>query len=143
MGYISIVDYAESLPRSPDMLLVINNVDVTGLIAPDGYEITRYSVDGSNAGETMDGTMIREWIGDKEKGQFTCRPLTDQECRALLTLLHNEFVTVSWISPYEGLRENLTMYSNNIPAKFLIKDAYGRLRWDGIKFPLIERSVHM
>lgn len=38
-----------------------------------------------------------------------------------------------------GFPEHGQMYSNNIPAQFLIKTRNGKELWGGITFPLIER----
>lgn len=47
-------------------------------------------------------------------------------------------MTVSYDDPQLGFRENIQMYSNNIPATYcILKD--GADWWMGIAFPLIER----
>lgn len=126
-----------------EQVLFINGHDYSGfLAAEDGYKITEYDVDGENAGETMDGTMIRDRIGAKEKGQFACRPLTDPEARQLLNDLHHEYVTVVWFSPRLGLRESFRCYSNNKPATFLFRKPDGTVWWKDISFPLIEVRCH-
>lgn len=126
-----------------ERVLFINGRDYSGFLSnEDGYQITEYDVDGESAGETTDGTMIRDRIGAKEKGQFKCRPLTETEARQLLNDLYHEYVDVSWLSPRMGQRETFRCYSNNKPATFLFRKPDGTVWWSGISFPLIEVACH-
>lgn len=122
-------------------LLIINGTDYTGFLkAAGGYAVKRGDVDGENAGrETMDATMYRDRIAVKMELTLACRPLTGAEARQLLNDIYPEFVTVSYYDPRVGLRENVRMYSNNVPAEFLFRKPDGTEWWQGIKFPLIER----
>lgn len=123
------------------VLLRINGKDYTGYLkAYGGYTIKRNDVDGENSGRlAMDPTMLRDRKAVKMEVGAECRPLTGAEAREILNDIYPEFVTVDYYDPRVGLVENVPMYSNNVPAKFLFKKPDGTMWWDGIKFPLIER----
>lgn len=126
-----------------EQMLIINGEDFSSyLAAEDGYQITEYDMDGPEAGETMAGTMIRDRIGSKEKGQFKCRALREDEAKKLLNAIHPEYVWVSWMSPRLGMRKSFRCYSNNKPATYLFRKADGTIWWSSISFPLIEVECH-
>ncbi len=126
-----------------ETVLTIGGVDFSGYLAgEDGYQITAYDVDGENAGETMAGVMVRDRVGEKEKGQFKCRPLTGEEAAKLLEAIHPEYVYVEWLSPRLGFRSQFKCYSNNKPASYLFRRSDGTVWWKDISFPLIEVSCH-
>lgn len=122
-------------------LLRINGTDYTGYLkASGGYSIKRNDVDGENSGRvTMDATMQRDRRAVKMELPLACRPLTGAEARKLLNDIYPEFVTADYYDPRVGMVENVQMYSNNIPAKFLFRKPDGTEWWDGINFSLIER----
>ena len=122
-------------------LLIIDGVDFTGYLkASGGYAVKRNDVDGENSGRvTMDATMHRDRRAVKMELTLACRPLTGAETKKLLNAIYPEFVTVTYNDPRVGIRENVEMYSNNVPAEFLFTKPDGTEWWDGIKFPLIER----
>lgn len=121
-------------------LLIIDGEDFTDYISADGgYGITRNDVDSSDAGRTMDATMHRGRVAVKMTLKIKCRPLTGAEARKILNAIYPEYVTVSYNDPRIGRRDNVPMYSNNVPAEFLFKKPDGTEWWRGISFPLIER----
>lgn len=121
-------------------LLIIDGVDFTGYLkASGGYAVKRNDVDGENAGRTMDATLLRDRRAVKMELTLTCRPLTGAEAKKLLNAIYPEFVTVTYNDPRLGIRSNIPMYSNNVPAEYLFRKPDGTEWWDGIKFPLIER----
>lgn len=122
-------------------LLIIDGVDFTGYLkASGGYAVKRSDVDSENAGRVaLDATMYRDRQAVKMQLTLACRPLTGEETRNILNAIYPEFVTVTYNDPRVGVRENVQMYSNNVPAEFLFEDSNGVERWSGITFPLIER----
>lgn len=122
-------------------LLIIDGEDFTGYLkASGGYAVKRNDVDGENSGRvTMDATMHRDRRAVKMELTLACRPLTGAETRKLLNAIYPEFVTVTYNDPRIGIRENVQMYSNNVPSEYLFQKPDGTEWWDGIKFPLIER----
>lgn len=121
-------------------LLIINGEDFTGYLkASGGYAVKRNDIDGENAGRVMDSTMYRDRRAVKMELTLACRPLTGAEARRLLNAIYPEFVAVTYNDPRVGIRENVQMYSNNVPSEFLFTKPDGTEWWDGIKFPLIER----
>lgn len=121
------------------MTLTINGVDITPYIAKGGVKWQRADIDGVNAGRVLTGEMVRNRIAIKNRLDITCRPLTLAEASNVLTAIEPEYVTVTYTSPQTGGAITKVMYSNNIPATFLIKDSIGREWWTGIEFPLIEK----
>ena len=122
-------------------LLIIDGEDFTGYLkASGGYAVKRNDIDGENAGRnTMDATMYRDRKAIKMELTLACRPLTGAETKKLLNAIYPEFVTVTYNDPRVGVRYDVKMYSNNVPAEFLFTKPDGTEWWDGIKFPLIER----
>lgn len=121
-------------------LLIIDGEDFTGYIdANGGYGVERNDVDGDNSGRTMDATMYRDRIAVKMKLTIKCRPLRGAEARKILNAIYPPYVTVTYNDPRVGIRENVGMYSNNVPAEYLFTKPDGTEWWRGISFPLIER----
>lgn len=122
------------------MTLKINGVDITPYVAYQGFKWQRSDADGPNAGRSIDNaTLIRDRLAIKIRLDITCRPLTLQEASTVLKLIEPEFVTVTYTDPAQGIDVTKTMYSNNIPAQFLIQRKNGIELWGGITFPLIEK----
>ena len=120
-------------------VLKINGHDYTSLLAKGGVSWKRNNLDSQNTGRTtMDGTMHISRVAVKWTGQFTMLPLTDQQLMSLLNDLEPVFVTVEYYNPQHGVSTG-TFYANN-PAMNLIQvEKNGKMLWDGITFPLIER----
>lgn len=121
------------------MTLTINGVDVTPYAAFGGIKWQREDVDGPNTGRMLDGTLIRDRVATKYRLDVTCRALTLAEASIVLNLIYPVWVTVVYTDPMAGADVTKTMYSNNIPATFAIKQPDGTELWSGIAFPLIER----
>lgn len=111
-------------------------------LAEDGIGWARNDIDGSNAGRTIGGTMIRDRVAQKVRLDITCKPLMLERCQTLLQAINPEFVEVHYIDPKDG-EVTKTMYSNNNPAVVsqVFDDGYGdyNVLFTGITFPLIER----
>jgi len=117
----------------------INGVDITPFIAARGVKWTRADVDGPNAGRRVDGTLVRDRAAIKYRVDVTCRPLTLQEAALVLGLIEDEWVFATATNPFKGAVQTYTMYANNIPVAFAVRDKDGNEYWDGISFPLIEQ----
>lgn len=120
------------------MMLKINGVDFMPFIAKQGVKWQRNDIDAANSGRTMDGQMQRGRVATKIRLDITCRPLTAEEARLVLTTILPEYVSVDYYDPMSGYRSGISMYSNNNPAFFLIEKPEDDW-WNGITFPLIER----
>lgn len=120
------------------MYLAINDVDITPWIAHGGLTWTRYDIDGSDAGRTMDGKMWRNKVATKIKMNITCIPMDGEDLHTLLNLILPEYVDVTYDDPMYG-RVTKTFYSNNNPASFYMIQVNGQELWNGISFPLVER----
>ena len=122
------------------MRVLINTVDITGYIAFQGFKWQRADVAGPNAGRSIDNAyLFRDRIAIKNRLDITCRPLTGPEASTILKLIEPEYVTVTYYDPQEGKEVTKQMYSNNLPASFLIRRKDGTELWGGITSPLIER----
>lgn len=120
------------------MMLKINGVDFMPFIAKQGVKWQRNDIDAANSGRTMDGQMQRGRVATKIRLDITCRPLTAEEARLVLTTILPEYVSVDYYDPMSGYRSGISMYSNNNPASFLIEKPEDDW-WSGITFTLIER----
>lgn len=121
------------------MVLTVNGIDMTPYVAFQGFKVQRADVESPESGRTLDGLMHRGRVATKYRIDATCRPLKSDEARVVLQTIKPEYVTVTYYDPEQGLRENVAMYSNNIPATFCKRDKDGTEWWMGITFPLIER----
>lgn len=124
------------------MTLTIGGVDITPYIAYKGFKWQRVDVDNAQATRTLNGSLQRSRVATKIRIDITCRPLTDAEASVILNLILPEWVTITYKDPMYGLRTNVTMYSNNNPASYLMQKTNGNTTteyWDGITFPLIEK----
>lgn len=120
------------------MIFEIDGVDITPFIANGGLKWQRSDVDGEGAGRDLSGDLRRNRVATKRRWDVTCRPLTKAEAQIVLGLLMPEWVTVRCDDPEAGLI-TYTMYANNHPASFLLKQPDGTEYWGGITFPLVER----
>lgn len=121
------------------MILMINGRDMSPYIAYGGVAWQRGDVDGPNAGRTSAATMRRDRIAIKRRLDITCKPLTTAEAAIVLQAIEPEYVTVKYTDPMAGTELTKEMYSNNIPANYLMRRKDGTELWGGITFPLIER----
>lgn len=122
------------------MTFKVNGVDLCPYIAKQGYKWTRNDIDGPNAGRTQgNADMIRDRKAIKIRLDITCRPLTDSEISTVLRAIEPEFVSVVYTDPMEGADVTKVMYSNNVPASFLMKRKDGTEWWNGVTFPLVEK----
>ena len=121
-----------------DFYLKIDGTDVTDYIANGGVQWQRSDVDGEGAGRDLSGELHRNRVATKRRLDITCRPLTSAETKILLTAIMPEWVTVQYLDPQAG-EVTRTMYSNNNPATYLMRQSDGTEWWQGITFPLIER----
>lgn len=121
------------------MILSVNGVDITPFIAFGGVSWRREDLDGPNTGRGLDGTLFRDRVASKVRLDVTCRPLTTDEAKIVLSIIHSEWVEVTYTDPSIGGEVVKTMYSNNNPATFMMRKSNGEEYWSGITFPLIER----
>lgn len=121
------------------MTVKIDGVDITNYIAYQGFKWQRNDVDSSDTGRTLDGMLQRTRVATKVRLDITCRPLLSEEASTVLTAIIPVWVEVSYHDPQLGGNVTKTMYSNNNPASYCIRQPDGREYWNGITFPLIEK----
>lgn len=113
--------------------------DITPYIAFGGLKWSMQSIDAAGSGrDTQDGLMHRALVAYKVRIDCTCRPLEQTEATTVLTLIKPEWLDVQYFDPQTGSTQTKKMYSNNIPATFLIQHGTKQY-WSGIAFPLIEQ----
>lgn len=120
------------------MVFEIDGVNIVPYIAYGGVKWQRSDVDSEGAGRDLNGDLRRNRVGTKYRLDVTCRPLSTEEAKIVLSLIMPEWVTVRYTDPQAGVVTR-TMYANNNPASFLMKKPGGKEYWGGITFPLIER----
>lgn len=119
------------------MILEIDGIDIIPYVASGGIQWQRTDVDGDGAGRDLQGNLRRNRVATKRRLDITCRPLTADEAKTVLTAILPEWVTVRYTDPQAGVVTR-KMYANNHPATFLFRKSDGTEWWNGITFPLIE-----
>lgn len=122
-----------------DMTFQINGVDMTPYVAYGGFKWQRNDIDGQDAGRDLTGRLRRNRVATKIRLDITCRLLTSEEAKIVLSEIMSEFVTVRYYDVAEGAVVERVMYANNNPATFQIRKPDGTVWWSGITFPLIEQ----
>ena len=113
-------------------------VDIVPYIANGGLKWQRNDIDASGSGrDTQDGLMHRHRVSQKDRFDVTCRPLTKSEMNTILSLVQAESFLVRFTNPITGTVTTNTMYSNNIPAQFILQRTNTEY-WTGVQIPLIE-----
>lgn len=124
-------------------VLTVGGVDLSPYVAYQGFKWQRNDVDSPDAGRTLDAQMDRSRVAQKVRLDVTCRPLTTAEAKIVLNAINPEFVSVTYTDPQSGTGANstrtATMYSNNVPASYMMLDDKDVSWWNGIEFPLIEK----
>ena len=121
------------------MVLTVNGVNMIPYTKYQGFKWQRADVDSSKAGRTLDGKLHRGRIATKIRLDVECRPLKTSEASIVLQAILPQWVTVTYTDPMQGTEVTKTMYANNNPASFCIKQTNGDEWWNGITFPLIEQ----
>lgn len=113
--------------------------DVTPYIAFNGLKWSRNDIDAANSGRgTQDGLMHRGRVAIKIRLDVTCRPLLAEEAHTVLQAIYPQWIWVRYYDVQDGQTVVKKMYSNNIPATFLIQRGTEQY-WTGIEFPLIQQ----
>lgn len=108
-------------------------------LAFNGLKWSRNDIDASDAGrDTQDGLMHRARVAIKIRLDGTCKPLLQEEATIVLQAILPEWLEVQYFDIQAGETVTKKMYSNNIPATFLIQKGTQQY-WAGIAFPLIEQ----
>lgn len=111
--------------------------DLLPYLAEGGLKWSRNDIDASDAGRDQSGKLHRARVGLKVRLDGTCKPLTAAEANVVLQAIKPEWLQVQYFDVQEGTNLTKKMYSNNIPATFLVQKGATQY-WDGIAFPLIE-----
>ena len=113
-------------------------VDLMPFIAFGTMEATTNSVDGPNAGRSIEnGYMIRDLLGFKEKIPIVTIPLLIQDCRALRSLIMEETLYVR-TDFFEGAVKSYDMYPGATVTMSHVIDYADGSTLGKISFNLIE-----
>ena len=113
--------------------------DMTPYLTEGGLKWSRNDIDAAGSGrDTQDGLMHRARVAIKARLDCTCRPLSQTELSTVLSVINPEWLQVQYSDPITNATVTAKMYSNNIPATFLIMRGTTQY-WTGVTFPLIEQ----
>lgn len=118
--------------------IFIDGTDITNYIAAEGVAWSRHDIDGPNAGRNLAGTEIRDRVTTKIRLDVTCRKITYEEQRNLLSLLYPEFITVVYTDPLFG-HTSKVMYCNKNESTIFRRMGNGSEKWTPKTFALVER----
>jgi len=112
--------------------------DLVPYIAYNGLKWQRNDIDASDSGrDTMDGLMHRDRVAQKDRFDCTLRPLTYDELHMILGWVQPQSFLVRVTDLISGTSTTNVMYSNNIPATFILQRGDTQY-WSGVQIPLIE-----
>lgn len=117
-------------------------------IAINGTEIPRYPNkfvvrvmdldDGETTTRTADGTLTRDRIAVKRQIEATWPALRWEELSALLQLMQDEFVYVTYPDPMNGQEETKLFYAGDRSSPVAI-ERNGVMWWEGLEVTLTEQ----
>lgn len=112
--------------------------DIVPYIANGGLKWQRNDIDAAGSGrDTYDGLLHRDRVAQKDRFDCTLRPLTYDELHMILGWVQPQSFLVRVTDLISGTVETKTMYSNNIPATFILQRGDTQY-WSGVQIPLIE-----
>lgn len=122
------------------MTFTVNNVNLLPYIAYQGLEYQLSDIDDPDTGRTMDGTMRRGKVADKDKWKLKFRSdLTTAEVSTILTAVTHQYVTATYLSPRTNTVVTKTLYVGDRTAAHYILREDGTVLWKNLAFSLIER----
>jgi len=112
-------------------------VDVMPYWAFGSLTATQNDIDGSNAGRnTVDGTMIRDKVAEKEKVNFVSKAILHSDAMAIKNLTRPQTFRIS-TDYFSGTIQTYTMYANN-RAVTHVRHNSGGTEYVTISFPMVE-----
>ena len=122
------------------MTFTVNNVNLLPYIAYQGLEYQLSDIDDPDTGRTMDGTMRRGKVADKDKWKLKFRSdLTTAEVSTILTAVTHQYVSATYLSPRTNTVVTKTLYVGDRTAAHYILREDGTVLWKNLAFSLIER----
>lgn len=110
--------------------------DLVAYWAYGNFTSTDNDVDGSAAGRTQSGLMIRDYVATKMKWEFVSVPLPRAVCENLLQAVRPETFRVR-TDCVDGTLRWYTCYSNNRVLTHVVQHPNGD-EWFKVAFPIIE-----
>lgn len=122
------------------MKLIINNVDLTDLLAPEGLEITTKKVDAKGSGlMTIDGVKHYTKLRDADELRATFHALTRAELAAVKTAAKPNTVTATYNDTEAATGDKTaTMRCDSVPAGYEARAADGTELYAGVVLTLHE-----
>lgn len=123
---------------------IVNGADCWGLAKPDGVKIGPNPVDAKTSGRAeLNAEMHRKLVSVKDKIVINFRNLSQEECQRVIQAVYHEFVTVSYVSPRYGVRDNVEFYAQvNAPTLTVpmrLKGKWEPWTWAGLELTLTEK----
>ena len=112
--------------------------DLIPYLAEGGLKWSRNDIDAADSGRDQAAEMHRARIAIKIRIDGTCKPLTAAEASIVLKAIKPEWLQVKYYDVQEGSEQTVQMYSNNIPATFMVQRGSTQM-WGGISFPLVQK----
>lgn len=121
------------------MRFEINGADFTPYLARGGLKFQRFKISTQDSGrDTQDAQMYLTVMAAKHKITATFKPLTAEQAAEVFALLGSTWVEVTFESPFVGSEYSCQMYSDDLPATFLM-ERDGVAYYTGIEAQLIEK----
>lgn len=94
--------------------------------------------DGETTTRTRDGTMSRDRIATKRQFEVIWPAMSWEDTSAILKMLRDEFVEVTYPDPEEGKYVTKTFYASDREAPIAFERG-GTIWWTGITVTITER----
>ena len=111
---------------------------ITGMIAAQGWKVSRNDVDGANAGRNMLGNMIRDRVAIKTRIDVKLRAITKAEKDQINVWLNPTSFYMRYKDDADVSWTTLLVYSNNYSWQYCVKQANGEEYYFNFGFPFIE-----
>ena len=112
-------------------------VDISDLIAFQGWTEKRNDIDGPNAGRNQLGNMIRDRVGIKARYDVNCVPMTSDQVDLLNSLLYPTQFYMRFKRETDISWTQKLVYSNNYSWQYCQK-IHGIDYYFNFSFPFIE-----
>lgn len=117
-------------------------------IAINGTELPKYPAkfvakimdldDGETTTRTADGRLTRDRVAVKRQLELTFAPLKWEELSAVLQLMQDEFIRVTYPDPITGQQETKKFYAGDRVSPIAI-ERNGIMWWSGLEVTLTEQ----
>jgi len=119
------------------MYIAINGTELPKY--PNKFQVRVMDLDdGETTTRTADGTLSRDRIAVKRQIEMTWPALRWEELSALLHLMQDEFVDVTYPDPMTGQQETKVFYAGDRTAPIAFERG-GVMWWEGLEVTMTEQ----